>query len=61
MIQLLVYRGFYCSVKLTKNPLALIFLLPLQLSESADPLHVSRLFTACMLPGMDDTSIYCCD
>lgn len=55
MIQLLVYRGFYCSVKVMKNPLALIFfLLPLQFTGSADALHAPRPFMACVLPGMDD-------
>lgn len=55
MIQLLVYKGFYCSVKVMKEPPALfLFLPPLQLTESADALHISRSFMACVLPGMDD-------
>lgn len=51
MTQLLVYKGFYCSVRVMKEPIGVFFfLLPLQLIESADALHTSRY---CMCAARD--------
>lgn len=64
MIQLLVYRGFYCGVKVMKSPFTgvffFFFFLPFLLAGSA--LHVSRQFMTHVLPEMDEMlCIYCCE
>lgn len=67
MIQLLVYRGFYCGVKVMKNPFTLFFFflfffLPFLLAGSAVALRVSRQFMTRVLPEMDEMlCIYCCE